>query len=339
MNIDMNSITIDKKIVFPAIVFIFILVWVFFANASGFSLKEALFLEKYEKTISLVLSQNFLISFFLFPLPFVFAALTAKRMERKQAMKYCAGAAAAAAIISIIIFPVALEHALFFVFYVISFLAVIEYAELGFMELKRYVTARAVGSAVGKASIILAFGLFVASAQIIMPNGEYVKSFENALKNTASSQKMGGMDLVEIGATQMVDLTKQSFDTVTKNQSFEKLREKNDPDVVAFVAQVDYIYSQINSEQYKQSAREQVKANQEKMLQSQSFSDAFETIKQQFPEFQRLEEMLWFFEAMGAASLFLFFANFILGPLSMLLGALIENLYPAEEEEQATQNQ
>ncbi len=321
---------IDKKKVFPALVFVFTLAWIFFANASGFSLKQALFLEKYNETISTMLSQNFLLAFILFPLPFVFAALATKRMKKKIAMIYCTAAAAVATITGFIVFPVVSAHILLFVFYVLSFFVVIETADLGFKELKRFITARAVGNAVNKANIIIALGLCIVSAQIVMPDPSYVTSLEKALTSGISNQKINGIDLTEIGTNQVIQTQKQSLAVLTKNPLFEKLRTKQYPDVNAYVEAIDLLYANIDSEAYRQSVQEQVKQNQDKLFQSTDFSNAFEIAKTQFPQIKTFEEFLWLFEAILVASIFLPLANIILGPLSMFFAAIFDKLLPSE---------
>jgi len=287
-----------KPILFAAAVFVSILLWIFFLNASGISLKEALLLGKYKATLATVLSTSFLLATLLFPLPFALTAIATKKIEKQKALRFCLPAAAAATIAAFAIFPVVSESALVFIFYIISFLPIIESADLGFKELKRFITPRATSNAVSKANLILSIGLFIASALIIMPSPDYVKSFEESILSSVSSDGGKNLDISDLSTTLIIQTQKESYLAITSNPLFEKLRTKTDPDVNNFVSAVDSRIAEIDSEEYKQAILQTVKANQGNILQGQGFTTPFELVKKQVPMFQTLEQYLWAMEAL-----------------------------------------
>lgn len=319
---------IEKKFVFAALVFIFTLLWIFTLNASGFSLKTSLLLANYATTIITILSPSFILSVIFFTLPIVIAGIATKKMDsRKEAKQYCTGGAILAVMLGIPLFPTIIEHWLVFAFYLGSFPIAMDSAYFGFLELKRFITPRAVASAVKKTNLLVAAGLFLASALIIMPNPEYVKSFETSLLSSMSNGDVSRFDLSEPLTNQIIQTQKQTIQAITQLPAFEKLRAKQDTDVNLFVVSVDMLSTTISSDSYRQQIKEQVKNSQQQLLGNQGgMTNAIEIAKQQIPELQQFETYLWLFEAILAVSIFLPLANLFTPLLAMLFAIIADKL-------------
>lgn len=317
---------IEKKYVFAALVFLSTIIFVFFLNASSFSLSKALFLSNAAETARIIFSPNFLLALIFFPLPFTFAAIAAKQTEKKTAQIYCTIAAAIAVLLSLALFNTVSEHIIIFVFFVICFPLIIESADLSFKELKRFITPRAVSGAIKKADLLLALALFIVCSTTVMNNPAYITDFEKALFSGASSSS-SGIDLSDLSTSLVIQTQKQSLQTIISTPTFEKLRTKSDVDVNAFVAEIDSLSANIDSPAYKQQVKEQIQKNQSQLFQGTD-NNTIETIKKQFPIFNTLENYLWLLFAITAVSIFLPILSLIVAPLSMLYSIIIDKLYP-----------
>jgi hypothetical protein len=108
---------------------------------------------------------------------------------------------------------------------------------------------------------------------------------------------------------------------------FQKLREKEDIDVKAFVATIDAIVSSLDDPATKQKAIEAIK----KQFQNQGTTSTLEIIKKQFPAFQLLEKYLWVIYAVTVVSIWLPISSIILSPLGMLYTLIINAIMNRKE--------
>ncbi|MDD5148468.1 MAG: hypothetical protein PHH08_03300 [Candidatus ainarchaeum sp.] len=338
---------IDKKtIIFAAVIAAAIIISAFLLNASGISVAQILDVKNYKVTIAKLLAAEFIGFVFIAPVSYAAAIIAMKKNESMETLAICSLSAAIAVIISLVAFPNLMHYLILALFAIASFPVAMYYSKIAFKELKKFATFRGTGSSINKGAMIIALGILVFSAATILPkNQQMATQMEYDFVELTIGENATGMaglatsKISEQIADGIILQQSQTLDQMTGNQAFEKLRAKQDPDIIAFVTATDAIKQQIQSPVYRAQLIAQIAQNQESALQNAGInqSQIIQMIKK-MPIIQQLEPFFWFMAALiliGISQiLFLIISN--LGAAYCLI---LDRAIPKEDNNQpATQN-
>ncbi|MBS3058259.1 MAG: hypothetical protein J4478_02550 [Candidatus Diapherotrites archaeon] len=307
-----------QTLVYSAIAFLSVLAASFFLNASGIQAVKLASLEGISSSLKQFLSLEFAGLLVSVAIAFAIANTACLRKSRNFAFKAVLPASAVALIVSLLAFGAGTEKIFLSVFFITALAMLIETASLRKQELKKFITFRASANASQKAVLIIAIGLFASTAFIVFSNQqEFTSKFEKAVIDIALKQASTG-DLADSSAGLLIQTQKQSLQSVIQTPQFQKLEEKEDADVQAFVQLMLGLDSRLDSPEVKESLKAQVLENFENNKQLLTF----DLVKKQVPMLQTVEDFYWLIAAITITSLFLFLGNVIITPLAVLFSIL-----------------
>ncbi|MCH7902617.1 hypothetical protein IIC68_02585, partial [archaeon] len=211
-------------------------------------------------------------------------------------------------LISITIFGFTLDSIIVSFFYLISIVILIETANWKKDELKHAVTFRTASSASHKAFFLLAVSLLLISATDGIQNQEkYVQDLGEMVMGVAFSNIGGSNDPAELAADLLLKSQKEAIDTIMALPQFVILREKEDPDVLTFVASMDALAVNIDSPETRRATINKIKNRQEA---SQGIL-TFDFIRSQSPLIDTMADYYWLITASSVFFMFIFYANLI----------------------------
>ncbi len=327
MQLDIGAIKFGKMQAAAAIaVGASILLWAYFLNAAGIAVND-FFTFKLHILLDKIISVNFLLFIIAFPLTGAIITALAKKMRKINLMLFSLLSALVALSAAMLLFPPLQGFWILFLFYIIAIPLRIETAYIKYAELERFVSMRTFLATAGRGALVIGIGLFVLSSVTILADQEaYVGKFEatfieNIFRGftTGKSQQQLAGSLVDT----LVESQLQTVNAILENPLFSKLREKNDPDVIAFVAASEAAKEEIQSSEYRQQLVSQFSAGSSPLAEQ---INIVEMLKRQLPFIETLERFLWLLHAFILASAFFLLANVVFKPLAVAYGMPIEKI-------------
>ena len=312
-----------EEIAAIAIIFLTTILWASFLGLSGIAAND-FFTFKIDIVAEKLMNLNTALFFFALPLPIVAMAAFAKRCDKASLMIFSFISSLLGLLIAMFIFPNLQGLLLLALFYLVSIPLVIEVAVTKKTELKKWVAPRTMLSSMGKTITLLSIGFVVLSALTILPiQDEYIGKFEGMIEGFAAELTTGNsQSTISSEATDLfVNSQIATVDTILENPVFEKLRQKQDLDVMAFVLLADQAKDSLNSDEYRQQVEEKFRQSSSSIAQN---IDIMEMIKKQFPWFELLERYLWLFHALAIIGIFSLIANIICKPMAAVYGSIAE---------------
>lgn len=339
MQISENALDFGKmQIAAMAAVAASIFIWTFFLNLSGITVND-FFTFKIDIILGKLLTINFLLFLLTFPMTGAIIAAFAKKMDGTNLAIFAMISGFIALTIAMLAFAPMQGFLIITVFYLISIPFMIQAANASYLELKKFVSTRTFMASVGKGITIIGIGLFVLSAATILPQQEqYIEKFEETFFENIFQSLMLGENKNQIVNAQVeivIQTQQQTLDKVTDNQLFEKLRGKQDMDVMAFVAGTDALKKQIKSPEYRQQVSEQMNATAGRATEQ---IDIMKMMKQQFPFIEITEKFFWLFQSFVLVSVFFLLANIFCKPMAAVYGLITEKALALGEKRQPTNN-
>lgn len=325
-----------KEIIAFALIFLATLLWATFFGLTGLTAND-FFTLKLHIVLQKILTLNTLAFFIFFTLPIALIAVFAKRTEKISLIIAAETASLLALIIAFALFSTMQGLWAIAILYLVAIPLAIETATVQYGELTKWVAMRIGLSAAGRTTTFVSIGLVVFCILTVMPEqGLYVQKFETFVTDFAQGITSGNSN--QSISSGMADLTVQSqittVDTFMQNPTFTKLREKTDPDVIAFVAVSDATEDYIKSPEYKQKITEQFSESSSEAIQQM---DIMELLKEQFPFIAIMEQFIWAIYAIAIVGVFSLAAAVICKPMAMLFAIIGEKIISLAEPESGQQ--
>lgn len=312
-----------KEIAVIALVFVTTILWASVLGLTGITVND-LFTFKIDIVAEKLMNLNTVLFFFALPLPIVAMASFSKRMDKATLMIFSTISSLLGVLVAMFIFPNLQGLLIIMLAYLASVPLAIESAFMKKAELKSWIVPRTMLASMGKTVMVLSIGFFVLSAVTMIPEQEqYMEKFEGLIQEFAGEiTSQNSQDTITEEATDMfVESQIATVDLILNNQIYSKLKEKQDPDVMAFVILADGAKDQLRSEEYRQEIESrfgQVSGNVVDKI------DVMSIIKKQFPFFDLVEKYLWLFHAFAIIGIFSLLANIICKPMAAVYGIILE---------------
>lgn len=327
-----NGIKYKKEMIGFTLLFVSMIAWSFFLNASELNLEKMIGLDGFDEFFASIFNLNFVIFLFLFPLSIALVSVYAKVFEKKNLYVIVFASSVAFLGIAMIIYQNSQQFLVTGIVYAAALLFAVEASFVKFSELKTLPFLRTGMATAGLVGTFIAIGLFVSTALFVLPQQEkIVADFEDKiLSSVVSNNDDLAEDLSKSAAKVYIQGQQQSAQTLINSPLFEKLTQKEDPDVKAFVLGTNALVDQIYSEEYRLQVERGFKDNAQEQIKDQDLSSSFDRIKQSMPVLMLIEENYWLIAGFIVASLYLFASSAIIKPLAglygFLLGLFVQNL-------------
>lgn len=311
-----------KEIIGGVLLFLSMLAWGFFLNATGISLETLLGLNGFSKMVSGFLNLNFLLFIVFFPLTIALASSFTQVFERKTIYIQAVSSFAVFGIISLLLFPTLSQFWPVGLAFIIALIIAVESSFVKFQELKTLHFLRAASSAVGQVNTFVAIALFIFTAMFVLPNQEKIVL---ELEGKAISSVMSGdftQGLSETASTFFIEGQKQSLQTIISSQQFLALAQKDDPEDIAFVQAASAVFEEVQSPQYEQEVKEKFEESASASLDQEKFMESFNKAKQNISPLVFFEKFFWLFAGLIVSSIYLFVGNIAFKPLGAVYGFL-----------------
>jgi len=315
-----------KNYVFFALIFLSIILWAYFLNATGLMLKEMLNLNELGNIISKLNSSAFLFFIFTFPLTIALNVFHCKIEENKiNSFIVGLGGTLIGLILSIMLFSNLQGYLLVGVFYLIGRALTIELIYTKKLELKKYVSLRLLGTGIHRTGTILALGLFLVVAMTVNTNQEfYSEQIDNQLLKIAGGEDTTNQ-LTDYYVDAIIETQQQTANQIIELPQFQALETSIDPNAVAFhtaiLAQKDYL----KSPEYRQTIEAEIAKKQN--VSEDQLKGVLDSVKEQMPLFGIITDFLWLIEGFAFFSIFLLLSNTIFYVLTILYGLIIEQIF------------
>jgi len=276
----------------------------------------------FEEIIGLISSLLFIVFVLALPIPFAILGALSNYKDKETIRKISAIAVAISIIAWIILLGVSAGDIILGVFFILSLLIFIEIVYLKQEELTKMVMFRSTSGAARKALFIIAIGLFIGTAMVELENQEQnTQIFGETVMELAFAQS-GTEDPSELLANLIINTQKQTITSITGLSQFEKLREKEDVDVITFVTVMDSLEENVDSEEIREKVLQQLEGSQNQVEEILSF----DYIRQQVPIIDIMAENIWIMLALSTAFLFLFFSNVLIANLAGIYSAALDEI-------------
>ena len=297
---------IDKKtIIFAAIIFIATIASAFFLNATGLGIQKFLDFEFWinfvkniasKEAMGLILNLAGLI--LVFPLIYTSAIAAVKKDTSLQAIAACSISSAAAAILSLLLFPNFQYYWIIAIFFIASVPIAIQAFSKNIKEYVEQKASKSINFAVQRGMLVIIIGCFVFGVAVLMPQNQTMvlqteyKVVEYALAQTTATP--GGIDLSEKVADMLIQYQGQMLSQIVSTEQYQKLKTKTDPDVIAYTAGMDAIEQQLQNPVFRQQLVQQIKQNQDTAIEQAGLDKEtmVQAIRKQ-PMFQIIEPLFW----------------------------------------------
>jgi len=327
-----------KQIIIAVAIFLATLAWAIALGLTGITVND-LFTFKIGIVAEKVLSLNTALFFFLLPLPAAIMASLAGREDKATLMILSMVSSLLALITAMAAFPGVQGFWILGIFYIIAVPLVIETCFMKKEEFKKWVPQRVPISGMRRAIMVLSIGFVALSALTIMPQQEqYVEKFEDFIADFASlaTGEMSKDTIPEEATSLLVNSQIATVNQLLDNAAFEKLREKQDTDVMAFVLLADNAKKYLESDEYRALIEQQFTKTTSNVV---NRLDVIGLIKKQFPLFELLETYLWLFHALTVVGIFSLAAGIICKPMAAVYGTIAELAVPKERPQEGWERQ
>jgi len=291
---------------------------------------------KFEIVAAKVLSIETLVFLLALPLPIAITTAFAKRMEKAKLALASIAPTIIATGLALLAFPGLQELWAIAIFYIISLPLAIETAFAKYSELKKWIGLRTALATTGKMVSLLSIGIFVFTAITIMPQQEqYIEKFEDFVLDIAQGFTTGrpqqaiSSEAVDL----MVNTQSATVDSILDNPLFAKLREKTDPDVVAFVAASDLVKEQVRGPEFRAQIEQNIGQASGNAIRE---IDILNVLKKEFPFFEMVESLLWALHGLAIAGMFSLAAGIICKPMSVAYVLVSEKILSTFDKSQET---
>ncbi|MBI4044151.1 MAG: hypothetical protein HY392_00410 [Candidatus Diapherotrites archaeon] len=327
-----NGIKYKKEIIGFALLFASMVAWSFFLNASGLTIEKMIGLTGFDEFFATIFNLNFAIFLVLFPLSIALVSAYTKAFEKKSLYIIVFASSMVFLGLAMVLYRNAPQFLVTGIVYAAALLFGVEASFVKFSELKTLPFLRTSMATAGLVGTFVAIGLFASTALFVLPQQEkIVAEFEEEiLSSVVQDNDSLAEDLSKSAANVYIQGQQQSAQSLVNSPVFEKLAQKEDPDVQAFVVATNALVEQIYSDEYRQQVEEQFRENAEDKIREQDISGSFNRIKQSMPLLVLIEENYWLIAGFIVASLYLFASSVIIKPLAglygFLLGLFVQNL-------------
>lgn len=327
-----NGMKYKKEIIGFALLFVSMVLWSFFLNATGLTIEKMIGLTGFDEFFASVFNLNFVIFLVLFPVSIALVSSYAKVFEKKNLYIIVFASSIAFLGLSMVLYQNATQFLVAGIVYAAALLLGVEASFVKFSELKTLPFLRTSMATAGLVGTFIAIGLFASTALFVLPQQEkIVAEFEEQiLSSVVENNDDLTDDLSKSAANVYIQGQQQSAQSLVNSPLFEKLTQKEDPDVQAFVLATNALVDQIYSAEYRAKVEEQFRENAEGQIDQQDLSSSFDKIKQSMPLLVLIEENYWLIAGFIVASLYLFASSIIIKPLAglygFLLGLFVQNL-------------
>ncbi len=315
----------DKRIeyaVYGAVIFASFFAGAFLLKSSGIATANFINLADLQPLLAFAFSANSIMLLFIFPLPIAIISMLTHTNGKMEVYLIALGGAIAATILSLVVFGVSFEKIIIGIFFLMSIFVLIELSFIKKDELKKYITFRSASESSKTAFLLLGAGLIIAGASISLANNEQnAKLLGDKIMEVAFNQTTGTDELTIALADSIIKTQKQTVDGIIVGESFQKLTQKNDPDVLAFVAGMNVLSGSINSPQTRALVIARMKKAQSEKLAEQPIN--FEFLRKQSPIIGMIADNYWLINASSLATLFFFVSNILICNLAGLYAAVM----------------
>jgi len=332
MEINTDALAFGKPQIAAAVaIFLSTLFWAIFFGMTDIGVND-LFTFKLHIVMAKAFSVNMLLFLLTLMLPTAIMAGLLKKMGKANLVLVSMVSSLLALVVAMAFFPSIQSLWILAVFYIISVPVSIEHASAKYLELKKTVTARVSWAAASRTASLLSVALIILSISTIMPQHEqYLERFEDFFMEFAYGLTAGqSQRTISSGATEIfVEAQIETIDQVLETPQFLTLREKTDPDVIAFVLAANGVAQYLRSPEYKQQMEERFSEGTTDII---AEMDLLEVMKQQFPFIKALEEYMplgmWLglLHALSLAGLFSLVTMFICKPMAVAYGLISEQM-------------
>ncbi|MFH0954778.1 MAG: hypothetical protein V1777_01630 [Candidatus Micrarchaeota archaeon] len=327
----------QKAPIFGFLAFLFSFLAAFLFFNVGLSTND-FFSFSFSGKIAKILSVNFALFLLSVPLLGVLASAASFWIEKKIAWLSLGIGSAVGLGLSVVVFPSLADFFWVGVFFVIGVLVSIQQVYMKKDELKHWITFRLAKIGVQRHLALVAVGLILFSAATILPQKSmFAEKFENDLADTIFSGNSTGnlkTQLSDSLAETSVQSQRQLLNQLVLLPQYTALRDDmQNTKTQAFVSVMGQLQSTVNSDSYKKTIQDQIE--QQTAGVTVNPAEVFNKVKENFPLFTAFGEWLWLIFGVGLASMFLFFSSFILAPLGMVYGFLLNKIFKTAWKPQA----
>ncbi len=341
----MKALEIVKPISFGLMVFLSIVAWSFFLATApqqdlGMKVVVDTILAKgvLDGTLELlgkVFSLQFMLFTLLLPLTLALVGVLPFYYSRIKAYAIALGSSFLALLAIIALLGFIKLGILTAFFFGLGIVAMLEAVRLKKDELKRFVGFRAVASSGKTCLLILSIGVLLATSYTAYrDNDANTKKIGEELIAIAFKPGIGQSGLTEKVADLVLESQKQGYLLIYSTPQFQKLREKADPDVAAYVLLVDVARQGFDSPETRQKTIELLNSQLENAQGGQVLQKGFgadklitiDTLRKQSPIMDLVFRYYWLLFAFGVWTTFLMFANLVLANLGGAYAAIIRKM-------------
>ncbi|MDO8633771.1 MAG: hypothetical protein Q7K34_00595 [archaeon] len=329
---DASGLKYKKEIIGFALLFGSMVLWGFFLNATGLTIEKMIGLTGFDEFFAAAFNLDFVIFLVLFPLSIALVSAYAKVFEKKTLYIIVFAGSIAFLGLSMALYQNAQQFLVTGIVYATALLLGVEASFVKFSELKTLPFLRTSMATAGLVGTFISIGLFASTALFVLPQQEkIVAKFEEKMLASIVQDNDGlADDLSRSAASVYIQGQQQAAQSLVNSPLFEKLAQKEDRDVQAFVVATNTLVEQVYSKEYRAQVEGQFRENAKGNIEKQDFSKSFDKIKQSMPLLVLIEENYWLIAGFIVASLYLFASSIFIKPLAgiygFFLGLFVQNL-------------
>ncbi len=294
---------------------------------------EMIFGLEFEALVTNLISPMAVLFLLVAPLPIVLITHLSRNSEKGKVIAESLGASIAGLAIANLAFPGLQGFLVLQIAYLISIPLMVENAALNFLELKKWISARAAASTVKKSVMLVSVGLIVLSAMVILPQQEkFIDKVESKVLMSAIEQNGLQEQVTDSISGLLVQSQRAQMTQIVGLPTFGALEESGDENARTFFLQMTALKAEIDKPEFAESVKEQM-ASQQPEMESGSLLDI---AKQSMPEIELAERFAWLIFGMSLIMVFSFVSTIIIVPLSMLYSALLGKLLPGQQAAKGT---
>lgn len=286
-------------IIASAIALICLILSMFFFDSSKFSM-DALLLLDIGTLKAMLLSAEFWLGTLFFCLTTGLLLGISVRYEKKPALIGILLSLGVAYLISFLLFPIAKELLVVFVFYVLSLIWGEEIVKTRLAELKKLPILRSINTALEKLVLVVSIGFFFSGMFMVMPaQQKYLNAFED--KFLSSPLAGSATNLSDVAAELKVQSEDALLEEIKNSSEFKALRESQseaDQNFVAYILKKQLV---VESQEYKNKVKEIL----QKSMQETNVADIAKKSIPLYGLFERYVYIMLPFSALCIAWLFL----------------------------------
>jgi hypothetical protein len=319
---------IKKILIFTGAIALSIIFWSIFLGFSGIMEVDWLSFKSLEKLPQIVLSPWIIAFTFFMPITFGLVSGLSHSQDKIDLLTGASLGAFIGWLVYLLFFGIELKS-VFLSFLVIPAIAITAgFSYFRKAEIKNLVGFRTGTESAKKGFLVFTIGIFLILTLIGLPNNEkYTKELFDGIVEKTASNMLGSKDLALAGADQALNIQRMLIVGIMNTEQFNKLRQKNDPDVKAFVAMIDATAASIDNPETKKKIADELSKSNDEIKQKINY----DTIKKSSKEIELITNFYSVLVAFGVATTLAIYFNIIAANIAGVYAAITKFIIESVE--------